>query len=225
MCISMVKAICIRKLAAFFRDGHPGKLPVRDSKFVNNKYNNPKIFNHFISSSSLSSRNQRKEAKKKIDLREGGFYEDIALMRVLHLMYNEVHEFTKEVREVCLVEELNDNKFCRDIHMKLINLQKYMGEKIDEIWPEVFYKTTLINDSSVQIIIQNKNDLGKLHFSFLLFFDFNRPFGPFKTVLKVGFPQFSSYVGTLCLQCVQRFSRKTERRRSRAAEKRRTRKS
>lgn len=109
----------------------------------------------------MSSRNQRKEAKKKIDLREGGFYEDIALMRVLHLMYNEVHEFAKEIREFCLIEEFNNNEFCRDVHVKLNTLQKYMGEKIGEIWPEVFFKTPLINDFTIPVIIQNKNDLGK----------------------------------------------------------------
>lgn len=113
-----------------------------------------------ICSSTLSSRNRRKEEKKKIDLREGGFYEDIALMRVLHMMYEEVYVFAKEVREVCIIEELDNNKFCRDIHKKLINLQIYMKEKINQIWPEVFYKTAPINDSAIQAIIRNKNDLG-----------------------------------------------------------------
>lgn len=95
-------------------------------------------------------------------MREGGFYEDIALMRALHMMYNEVYEFAKEVHDVCLIEELENNEFCKDIHKKLGELQKYMYKNIDEIWPEVFYKTPLIKDSAVQAITQNKNDLGEL---------------------------------------------------------------
>lgn len=113
-------------------------------------------------SSTLSSRNRRKAERKKIDLREGGIYEDIALMRVLHIMYDEVYEVTKEVRNVCLIEELNKDEFCRDIHKQLNKLQIQMREKIKDIWPDEFYKTSLTKDVAIQAVIQNKNDLGML---------------------------------------------------------------
>lgn len=113
-----------------------------------------------IFSSTLSSRNRRKEERKKTDLREGGFYEDIALMRVLHIMYEEVHEVSKEVRDICLISELQNTEFSSCIHRKLNDLQIKMKNNIKIIWPEVFYKNVLVQDPITQAIIQNKNDLG-----------------------------------------------------------------
>lgn len=120
-------------------------------------------------SSTLSSKNRRKEERKKIDLREGGFYEDIALMRALHMMYDEVYLLAKEVRNVCIIEELDDSKFCKNIHEKLGNLQTQMKENLKDIWPEVFYKTPVMKDSLVESIIRNKNDLGRYFFKYLYY--------------------------------------------------------
>lgn len=114
----------------------------------------------------MSSKNRRKEARKKTNLREGGFYEDIALMRALHMMYDEVHELAKDVREICVLEELSGNQFCETIHEMLQHLQTKMYERRKEIWPEVFYKTLMCKDLAVQAVIQNKNDLGKIKYNF-----------------------------------------------------------
>lgn len=82
-------------------------------------------------------------------------------MRALHMMYDEVIELTKEVREVCLIEELDNMEFCKHIHQKLHKLESQMKEKIKDIWPEAFYKIPSTQDAGVDAIIQNKNDLGR----------------------------------------------------------------
>nr|XP_023024102.1 elongator complex protein 1 [Leptinotarsa decemlineata] len=109
--------------------------------------------------STLSSKNRRKEERKKTDLREGGFYEDIALMRALHILYAETSGFGKDIREVCLIVENDNVDNCKELHKKFTELQRDMVKRIPEIWPDVFVKDTETSDHDVLAIIQNKQDL------------------------------------------------------------------
>ncbi|XP_057660763.1 elongator complex protein 1 [Diorhabda carinulata] len=108
---------------------------------------------------SLSSRNRRKEERKKIDLKEGGFYEDIALIRTLHILYGEIMNLGEEVRELCLAGYGYDVELTTRLHKNLCELQDKIVEKIPKIWPEVFVKEDESTDVVVSAIIQNKQDL------------------------------------------------------------------
>ncbi|KAJ8937402.1 hypothetical protein NQ314_011888 [Rhamnusium bicolor] len=109
--------------------------------------------------SMMSSKNRRKEERKKIDLREGGYYEDIALIRVLYVLYKTVFALGNEVREVCLIVEHKNRTLCQHLHEKLSLLHDNMIKQIPEIWPEVFVNPPGIIDNTIMSIIQNKSDL------------------------------------------------------------------
>lgn len=108
---------------------------------------------------TLSSRNRRKEERKKIDMKEGGFYEDIALIRTLHILYGEVINFGEEVKELCLVGYEHDVELSTRLHKSLCELQDRMVERIPNIWSDVFIKEVESMDIGVTAIIQNKQDL------------------------------------------------------------------
>ncbi|KAG5888653.1 hypothetical protein JTB14_021278 [Gonioctena quinquepunctata] len=110
-------------------------------------------------SSSASAKNRRKAERKKTDLREGGHFEDIALMRALHILYTETASFGKEIREVCLIVENENKDECKELHEKFSHLQKDMIKQIPEIWLEVFAKDIDSTDREILAIIQNKQDL------------------------------------------------------------------
>ncbi|XP_044260118.1 elongator complex protein 1 [Tribolium madens] len=94
-------------------------------------------------SSTLSSRNRRKEEKKKQDLREGGIYEDIALIRALHVTIKEFYNKGEEVRNCCilLLQEsdvsYNEIKKMHDFYWKF---DSEIQNGVAEIWPPHFYK-------------------------------------------------------------------------------------
>ncbi|CAG9816807.1 unnamed protein product [Phaedon cochleariae] len=109
--------------------------------------------------STASSKNRRKEERKKIDLREGGYYEDIALIRALHILYTETFKFGQEVREICLITEYTNLEMFRRLHDDLKHLQKDMIKRIPDIWSEVFIRDTDSSDFATLAVIQNKQDL------------------------------------------------------------------
>lgn len=110
----------------------------------------------------MSSKNKRKEERKKIDLKQGGFYEDIAIIRVLHMMYNEVFDFGCEIKEICLICHYNNLNVARKLHNRLGELQYLMIRRIPEIWSDVFVNEEDQNEFVVAAVIQNKQDLGRL---------------------------------------------------------------
>ncbi|KAK4879526.1 hypothetical protein RN001_007672 [Aquatica leii] len=87
---------------------------------------------------STVSRRRRKEERKKQDLREGGVYEDIALMRALYELISEVFSFGPVVRELCLITfniDASGNSFMNSLHNLLLNFQIEINKAITEIWP------------------------------------------------------------------------------------------
>nr|CAH7726357.1 unnamed protein product [Callosobruchus chinensis] len=110
-------------------------------------------------SSTSSARSRRKLERHKIDLKEGGKYEDIALIRALHILYTQVFQYGGEVREICLFTPQANYVEARSLHDMLNGLQKDMKQKVNDIWPEVFIENQLTTDPVVMAILQNREDL------------------------------------------------------------------
>ncbi|EFA05580.2 elongator complex protein 1 [Tribolium castaneum] len=94
-------------------------------------------------SSTASSRNRRKEEKKKQDLREGGIYEDIALIRALHSTIKEFYNKGEEVRNCCvLLLQESDVSYdeIKRIHDFYWKFDAEIQNGVAEIWPPHFYK-------------------------------------------------------------------------------------
>lgn len=112
-------------------------------------------------SSTKSSRNRRKEERKKQDLREGGVYEDIALIRALHILYEEIFKMGTDIRELCLVlVELDMRKDGKYLHDLLKEFQKEMRENVQQIWPDLSSADPA--NMEQKIISENFHALGKL---------------------------------------------------------------
>lgn len=108
-------------------------------------------------SSTRSSKNRRKEERKKQDLREGGVYEDIALIRALHVLIEATFKMGAYVRELCLVLlELDMRKEGKYLHTLLIEIQHEMADNVKDIWTD---PTAIINDENFDV-------LGKIFFCF-----------------------------------------------------------
>lgn len=123
-------------------------------------YNMERYLTYFFSS-QFSSKNRRKEARKKIDLREGGYYEDIALIRALHMHYGNVFSLGKEVREVCIIVEHADLQLAKSLHTNLSCLQETMKKQVSLIWPDIFVNVPQTLDNTALAVIENKADLGE----------------------------------------------------------------
>lgn len=130
-----------------------------ERKFIH-LYNDEEEPNLFFSS-QFSSKNRRKEARKKIDLREGGYYEDIALIRALHILYSNVFSLGNEVREVCIILEHNNFQLAKSLHTNLSHLQETMKKHVCLIWPDIFINVPQILDNTVLAVTENKADLGE----------------------------------------------------------------
>jgi elongator complex protein 1 len=92
-------------------------------------------------SSTASSRNRRKEEKKKQDLRQGGVYEDIALVRALHSTIKEFYGKGEEVRTWCLLALQETDISYQDvkkIHDYYWSVDGKIEEGLKEIWPPHF---------------------------------------------------------------------------------------
>ncbi|KAJ3653039.1 hypothetical protein Zmor_018957 [Zophobas morio] len=92
-------------------------------------------------SSTASSRNRRKEEKKKQDLREGGIYEDIALIRALHCTIKEIYNKGEDVRNCCiLLLQESDSSFkeVKKLYDLYWKVDGHVKNGVGEIWPPHF---------------------------------------------------------------------------------------
>lgn len=124
---------------------------------------NIKIYVYSSRSSTMSSRHRRKEERKKEDLREGGFYEDIALMKALHQLIQEAFQLGPQIRQLCLSIISYGQNITIDIkNMQnlLIKLQDDMKFGIKEIWPLNINNVKAIEDPNASIIYANVDVLG-----------------------------------------------------------------
>ncbi|XP_030756174.1 putative elongator complex protein 1 [Sitophilus oryzae] len=116
------------------------------------------------SSSSLgstqSSRNRRKQEKKKIDLREGGVFEDIALIRQLYLLIVDIFGCGQEVKDISSI--LTDEEsfgYAKLLNEKLKNIQDQVILEIPKIWCDTFLNANESPEPDVLGIIQNRSEL------------------------------------------------------------------
>lgn len=113
-------------------------------------------------SSTRSSKKRRKEERKKQNLREGGFYEDIALVRALHALTEDIFRTGQDVAEFCLV--LVEHGMKRDaegLHRQLKETQEEMRESFGEIWPECFVANYECRTVEERVINENVDALGE----------------------------------------------------------------
>lgn len=113
----------------------------------------------------MSAKNRRKEEKKKTDLRPGGYYENIALMRALYILYDEIYFFKKEVNELCLIEEHGQWEFCKQLMSQFVQLKNNMSKRLNEIWTDAFMDIATepaADDFWAQACIFNREHLGML---------------------------------------------------------------
>lgn len=89
--------------------------------------------------STVSSRNRRKEERKKQDLREGGVYEDIALIRALYNLITEISEISSDVRDIChILFETNLTHEAQVLQDLFKSIDEKVRNNIKEIWPDTF---------------------------------------------------------------------------------------
>ncbi|KAF5288712.1 hypothetical protein FQA39_LY15284 [Lamprigera yunnana] len=93
-----------------------------------------------ISKVSTASRRRRKEEFKKQSLREGGVYEDIALMRALYELIMEVFSSGPIVRQLCLISfNINNGSSIgslNSLHNYLLEFQLEINKTKFDIWPQ-----------------------------------------------------------------------------------------
>ncbi|KAL1493327.1 hypothetical protein ABEB36_011402 [Hypothenemus hampei] len=132
---------------------------------VNSEYgsiisNRSSVSSNVSKSSSTSSRNIRKLERKKIDLREGGTFEDIALIRQLHLLAADIFSLSQEVVEVSYVlldqDHFEYNKKLQEISLEV---QNDVMEAIPNIWSETFLNAEPTPIPSVMAVIENRHQL------------------------------------------------------------------
>lgn len=112
--------------------------------------------------STLSSRNRRKEERKKQDLRVGGVYEDIALIRALYNLITEIFQMSSDVRDVCLVLIQRNLKVRAAALQKLLgNIQETVMKSIKTIWPETFNEHHKCDNIEAEAINENILTLGE----------------------------------------------------------------
>ncbi|KAF7287464.1 hypothetical protein GWI33_001430 [Rhynchophorus ferrugineus] len=110
--------------------------------------------------SSASLKARRKQEKKKTDLREGGIYEDIALIRQLYILSLDVLNSGQDVKEVCstLTDDQSFNE-CKVLHERLLNVQEKVKTHIPKIWNETFLNASESSEPGILGIIQNRSEL------------------------------------------------------------------
>lgn len=118
-------------------------------------------FYKMFSRSTMSSRGKRKEDRKKTDLKHGGKYEDIALMRALYIEITEAYEMWTEYNELLMfsdtVEDHNQMKVVRD---RIFFTQSYMMLHSKEIWPKDMNNSLQSPES--RLLWENLEHLGKM---------------------------------------------------------------
>lgn len=108
-----------------------------------------------------------KEEKRKIDLRIGGIYEDIALMRHLYNLIVEAFNLCPLVKEFTNFPSCNENTFeeCRELHKRFLQLQNSMKCRVEAVWPsyvrECCSKCTVKGGEEESSVLENIHLLGK----------------------------------------------------------------
>ncbi|XP_044764994.1 elongator complex protein 1 [Coccinella septempunctata] len=100
------------------------------------------------SSTTVTQKQVRKMEKQKQDTTEGSKFEDIALMRELHIMITLIFKYGPEAKELFLrlIEySIMDLTTLHQHHQKLYDLQILMQDEVHNIWDEEFRSGSTVN--------------------------------------------------------------------------------
>ncbi|XP_050313174.1 elongator complex protein 1 [Anthonomus grandis grandis] len=114
-------------------------------------------------SSTTSSRNRRKKERKKTDLKMGGTYEDIAIIRELYIMMSELVNLGGEIHNVCnLILDEDHYQLATELQGVLRLIHATLRENIPKIWSEVFMSAELSNDPKVLGVVENRCEIDEI---------------------------------------------------------------
>ena len=114
----------------------------------------------------MSSRSRRKEDLRKEDLRIGGYYEDIALMKTLKQLIEEIYTLEPDIQELCRLifkhKTFNNSLLkAKLLYKSLQDIYKDIRKNISIIWPP---DLNLFNANQTPELLasrQNLDHLGK----------------------------------------------------------------
>lgn len=107
--------------------------------------------------------------RKKINLRPGGVYEDIALIRQLHLLAMNLSSIRREIAEFsfCLIDD--NYQFTKKLRDDFGIIYLAVLEAIPRIWSNVFLNSQPSEDPAEIAVVGNRNELGEFP---VLYFEF-----------------------------------------------------
>lgn len=123
------------------------------------------FFNFRSNLTTASVKYRRKQEMRKQDLKEGGVYEDIALIRIIHKSVSEVISMTKDVQTTCalLLEIRTDfTELADTLQNFTLRLYKIMPKYCSEVWPNYLFEVESNNEQEV-LLRANFSELGKLN--------------------------------------------------------------
>lgn len=110
-------------------------------------------------------RNQRRLQKKRESTKEGGKYEDIAIMRHLHLLIGKIYNLRIDVCDLISTLMLVDSTpilYCKRVHNQLLDLHNVIVKGLGVIWAKEIFDT-VEGDGNFGLIAAKNNisELGK----------------------------------------------------------------
>lgn len=117
-------------------------------------------------SSSSTTRRKKKLVRKTQETREGSVYENIALMRQLHIIASEIHGYSNTVRATCLnLMELDARALDVAVllHSSYADIITAIEYSINVIWPEDFINPPKPLNVTSAVLRLNIEHLGNWH--------------------------------------------------------------
>lgn len=117
---------------------------------------------YFRSRSSGYSSRTRREERRKQDLREGGFYENIALMRALHNLIQESYGLCLDVKNLCSLYMTFEHDFpkAKQLQDSLANLLHNIECSTSTIWPANLNSVNIPITRELTNLRKNLDELG-----------------------------------------------------------------
>ncbi|XP_022915120.2 putative elongator complex protein 1 [Onthophagus taurus] len=104
-------------------------------------------FSSVVSRSSTSSRKSKKETKKYIDMRHGGLYEDIAIMRTIHLKIKQIDNMDNDLNNIVAVIGGTSDEGVSNILLRNYNkLFNFIQEIIPKVWINNLNNMDVVNE-------------------------------------------------------------------------------
>ncbi|ERL85276.1 elongator complex protein 1 [Dendroctonus ponderosae] len=112
-------------------------------------------------SSTISSRNRRKLERKKINLRPGSVYEDIALIRQLYLLAMDLPSLCQEIRAFSFSLVDDNYEFTKKLRDDFATIYFAVRDAIPRIWSNIFLHAEPSGDPADIAVIGNRDEMDK----------------------------------------------------------------